>query len=95
MAPTLRDGDQALGWLRTPAALRIGDVVIVELPGRPLSVKRVARVLADGSVWVEGDNPDGSTDSRELGPVRREQVRGRVIARVWPAPAVRGFRRSG
>jgi hypothetical protein len=87
MAPTLRAGDQLAVWFfrRTPRP-RAGEVVLVALPERPLSVKRVARVLSGGEVWVEGDNAAGSTDSRDLGPVPPEAVRGRVLARLWPRP---------
>lgn len=35
-------------------------------------------------VWVEGDNPLFSVDSRHYGPVSLESVRGRVLMRVWP-----------
>src|SRR3954447_5174747 len=64
MVPALRDGDQVLVRLGAAAASP-GDVVVVALPDRPLSVKRVVRRQADG-VWVEGDNPFGSIDSRDL-----------------------------
>jgi phage repressor protein C with HTH and peptisase S24 domain len=86
MAPALRDGDQLLVVRsRRKRPPREGDVVLVDLPGRPLAVKRVRRLDASG-VWVEGDNPDGSTDSRTLGALAAEAVVGRVIARLWPRP---------
>ena len=87
MAPALRHGDQLLvdvRRLRRP--LRVGDVVVVRLPERPLSVKRVTRLEADGGVWVEGDNSFGSTDSRDLGAVAADAVIGRVLLRIWPKP---------
>jgi mitochondrial inner membrane protease subunit 1 len=37
-----------------------------------------------GHVWLEGDNPLQSTDSREYGPVPLGLVRGRIVARFWP-----------
>jgi SOS-response transcriptional repressor LexA len=85
MAPTLRHGDQLLVWYDAPVAP--GDVVVIELPGRPLAVKRLVRIEADGGVWVEGDNPLGSTDSRELGALAAASVRARVVGRLWPRPA--------
>ena len=87
MAPALRHGDQVLvvlGGSGRPA--RAGAVVVVELPDGALSVKRVARILDDGRVWVEGDNQFGSTDSRTLGPLSPDAVRGRVLLRIWPRP---------
>jgi SOS-response transcriptional repressor LexA len=79
MVPALRDGDAVL-VLRT-GRVRAGQVVVVRFPGVPaLSVKRAVRPAGDGW-WVEGDNPYGSTDSRELGPA---EVVGRVLLRWWP-----------
>jgi hypothetical protein len=49
-------------------------------------VKRVLRVDPDGRVWVEGDNPFASTDSRTLGPLPADAVSGRVLLRLWPKP---------
>ncbi len=82
MSPTLQDGDVVLA--RFAAVPRPGDVVLVGWATRPgqLSVKRAVRQLDDGW-WVLGDNPFGSTDSRILGPA---QVRGVVVARLWPRP---------
>jgi phage repressor protein C with HTH and peptisase S24 domain len=82
MSPTLRDGDVVLAVLG--ARPRDGDVVLVRWPERPgqLSVKRA--VAAEGDRWrVRGDNPFGSTDSRQLGPA---EVVGVVRLRLWPAP---------
>ena len=79
MVPALHDGDALLVW-RTNR-IRAGQVVVARLPGVPgLSVKRAVRRV-DGGWWVEGDNPSGSTDSRQLGPA---EVVGRVLLRWWP-----------
>ena len=87
MAPALKHGDQLLVDVRAVRRPpRPGDVVVVRLPERSLSVKRVTRVEGDGSLWVEGDNPFGSTDSRDLGALPAEAVEGRVLARLWPHP---------
>jgi hypothetical protein len=85
MAPALRDGDQLLARMGAVAA-DPGDVVVVALTDRPLSVKRLVRRLDDGSVWVEGDNPFGSTDSRDLGALPGDVVVGVVLLRLWPRP---------
>ncbi len=82
MAPTLSSGDVVLVRRgRTPGK---GDVALVVWDARPgqLSVKRVVEPQGDG--WfVVGDNPFGSTDSRELGVAR---VLGVVTWRLWPRP---------
>lgn len=81
MAPTLLPGDWLL--VRWGAPARPGDLVVVALPGRPLAVKRAVRRHGDGW-WVLGDNPAGSTDSRQLGPVPAAAVRARVLWRYRP-----------
>ena len=93
MAPTLAPGDWALAVpLRRP---RVGDVVVVEHPGRPgyEMVKRITagpgdrvgeRLLAADEWWVEGDFVEASTDSRQFGPVRVDELKGKVVLVYWP-----------
>jgi nickel-type superoxide dismutase maturation protease len=100
MRPTLEPGDWALAVrVRT---VRRGDVVVVEHPERPgfELVKRVVHVPGDvapnGSelvdeVWIEGDAPDASSDSRRFGPVPLALVRGRVRFVWWPPGRSRGL----
>jgi hypothetical protein len=87
MVPALRHGDRLVIWARparrTP---RVGRVVIVELPDRPLSVKRIAAIDKDGRIQVVGDNAFASTDSRMLGSLPATAVRGVAVARLWPRP---------
>jgi type IV secretory pathway protease TraF len=94
MHPALEPGDWALAV--AARTLRRGAVVVVEHPGRPgfEMVKRVVavpgdlapdgRTLGADELWVEGDAADGSTDSREFGPVGRGFVRGVVRLVYWP-----------
>jgi nickel-type superoxide dismutase maturation protease len=82
MAPALSDGDLVL--VSRGARPYPGAVVLVRWPRRPgqLSVKRAVGRHGNGW-WVLGDNPDGSTDSRQLGTAQAVAV---VVARLWPAP---------
>jgi nickel-type superoxide dismutase maturation protease len=87
MVPALHDGDRLLVWLRPPRRTPpVGRVVLVELPDRPLSVKRLATIEVDGRIRVEGDNEFGSTDSRSLGALPATSLMGVVLARFWPRP---------
>lgn len=82
MSPTLADADVVLAV--AGARVRPGVVALVRWASRPeqLSVKRV--VEPRGDLWfVRGDNPFGSTDSRELGPA---EVLAVVGWRLWPRP---------
>jgi hypothetical protein len=87
MVPALRDGDRLvvrLGALRrTPA---VGRVVVVRLPDRPLSIKRLRSIDSDGRIHVEGDNEYASTDSRSLGSLSASAVEGVALVRLWPRP---------
>lgn len=77
MLPTYRPGDTLLGWRWfTP---RRGDVVVVSRE-RPL-IKRVTHVNVEG-VFIEGDNPRRSTDSRSFGRVSRSQVQAKIILKL-------------
>ena len=40
--------------------------------------------MGSDEYFVMGDNRAHSTDSRDYGPVHRSQIRGRVLARIWP-----------
>jgi phage repressor protein C with HTH and peptisase S24 domain len=82
MSPALHDGDVVI--VRFGAPVRAGDVVLVRWAARAgqLSVKRAVRAVDEGW-WVHGDNPFGSTDSRELGSADVVAV---VRARLWPRP---------
>lgn len=92
MAPTLEPGDRVLvdRWTYERRPPRPGEVVLVEAPDRRLMIKRVARPpgsLAPAPaprVWLLGDNPGESEDSRLFGPVDRRRIRGRVVWRYWP-----------
>lgn len=76
MHPALYEGQLLVGWRW--AGPKTGRVVVAH-NGRPL-VKRVASV--DGQkIWLLGDNPDASTDSRQFGYVQRQQVEAVI---VWP-----------
>ena len=88
MAPALDPGDFVIvdrGAFASRVPRR-GDIVVVadpREPGRTL-VKRVANVDLHGALWLLGDNPEASTDSRTFGPVRQSEVVGRVRWRYWP-----------
>jgi signal peptidase I len=94
MRPTLEPGEWAIAV--APRAIRPGDVVVVQHPARPdfEMVKRVVAgpgdvapdgvVLSGDELWVEGDDPAGSTDSRQFGPVHLAQVKGSVVLVYWP-----------
>jgi signal peptidase I len=81
MQPTLREGDRLLvGYGLRP---RTGSLVVVRLPGAPISVKRAVRRVPEGW-WVERDNVAEGVDSWQLGAVPERDVLAVVILRLWP-----------
>ena len=78
MLPTYRPGDTLLGlrWF-TP---RAGQVVVAVQANRPI-IKRITAV--DGPrVTLTGDNPAASTDSRHFGPIQKNQLQAKIIAKL-------------
>ena len=91
MHPTLAAGEYVLAARRGPGfRVQPGDVVLALDPREPgrVIVKRIGAVDAAG-VWLVGDNPGASTDSREFGPVDLAAILGRVVAVYWPPGVAR------
>lgn len=96
MEPTLRPGDRVIVdvWTYRQRRPRPGEVAVLRGagPGQAHLVKRVvpapdptrARSGGQAGLWVEGDNPGRSLDSRRFGPVPAERLVGRVVWRYWP-----------
>jgi type IV secretory pathway protease TraF len=65
--------------------VRPGDIVAASDPRQPERslLKRVVDVGQEG-VFLLGDNPEHSTDSRQFGPVPMASVRGKAIYRYGP-----------
>ncbi len=60
--------------------LKIGDIIIFEHKLYGTLIKRIASFAPEtAEAYVEGTRPD-SLDSSRLGTIRRENIRGKVIA---------------
>ena len=84
MQPTLQPGDRVLvKRLGSNPTLRVGSVLVTWHPQRSnlRLIKRLNRVDSTG-LWLLGDNPAESTDSRQLGPVATSLLIGEVVARL-------------
>ncbi|MEY2470510.1 MAG: signal peptidase [Actinomycetota bacterium] len=42
------------------------------------------QTVADGRLWVMGDNRSGSADSRVFGQIKIDSIVGRAVVKVWP-----------
>ena len=84
MQPTLEPGDRVpvrrLGRKPTPS---LGSVVVTWHPQRSKLrlIKRLKSVEETG-LWLLGDNPGESTDSRQLGAVPTSLLIGEVVGRL-------------
>ena len=84
MQPTLEPGDRVLvrrlGSTPTP---RLGSVLVTWHPQRPelRLIKRLNR-FEDAGLWLLGDNPAESTDSRQLGRIPTSLLIGEVVGRL-------------
>jgi nickel-type superoxide dismutase maturation protease len=57
----------------------VGDIVMIRRDGLE-KIKRITRLRGD-TIYVEGDNPAASTDSRHFGWIAKSSVQGTII---WP-----------
>ncbi|MEA2933077.1 MAG: signal peptidase [Actinomycetota bacterium] len=56
------------------------------LPQGPTTRDFPPTTLAQGQLWVMGDNRENSSDSRVFGPIRESTIVGRAFVKVWPLP---------
>lgn len=76
MFPTLAHGQIVVG-LKNKSP-RPGDIVVIYLQ-KPI-IKRLIRIDGD-NLWIEGDNSDASTDSRQFGSIKAKYLEAVII---WP-----------
>ncbi len=78
MVPVLPPGTRVVGWAWV--GLVKGDVIIFEHEDKEM-VRRIREVLGDGSLFVAGEHPETSRDSRHFGAIDPADVIAKVI---WP-----------
>ncbi|MEW5828633.1 MAG: S26 family signal peptidase [Chloroflexota bacterium] len=83
MSPEFEDGDFVL-IATIPAffrSLKAGDAVVFRHAGYGTLIKKIERVAEGGDLIVAGTQAE-SLDSRRLGPISKDRVRGKVIWRI-------------
>ncbi|CAO1425206.1 unnamed protein product [Diamesa serratosioi] len=69
-----------------------GDIVIVdETEDKTGKEGTKNKLIPVGHVFLEGDNSQNSTDSRNYGPIPKGLIRSKVIARIWPLSEFKVF----
>jgi signal peptidase I len=76
--PSHDDDDPMYAWIDRTCAWDTGE----RLEGVQEAARKI--VIPEDHVWVEGDNPAMSMDSRSFGPVPVEWLLGRIVGRLWP-----------
>ena len=76
MLPTYKDGDTISFNKFTGQHLSVGLVVLCSHPYQRNKkiVKRITKIESDDSVYIRGDNPSFSTDSRSYGPISKSKI---------------------
>lgn len=76
MLPVLKEGQDvvSMNWFYK---VKVGDIVVIKQDGKEM-VKRVQKVQGN-KVLVQGDNAQESIDSRQFGPVKMDQIVGKVV----------------
>lgn len=80
MAPNLGYGDEVL--IKYTDDIAVGDVIVFRRDGQN-DIKRVAAIEAEG-IYVLGDNPMASLDSRNYGHIKLERVLGKAVFKLKP-----------
>lgn len=78
MLPILKDGDMVL--VKPSESYQIGDIVVAQHPFKQsvVLIKRVSEIHEKG-LFLVGDNPVESTDSRTLGNISQKDILGKVV----------------
>jgi nickel-type superoxide dismutase maturation protease len=81
MLPTLKHGEEVL--VQPTETLQIGDVVVAKHPIKQsvIIIKRISEINEKG-LYLLGDNPIESTDSRSFGEVLQKNVLGKVVCKL-------------
>ncbi len=86
MVPTMHDGETIVvnRFAYRFFAPQPGDLLVFRDPGTSkLAVKRVTDLVAGSRVYLTGDNPTESVDSRHLGGIATDSIVGRVLFRGY------------
>lgn len=87
MYPTIKDGDFLLVYKSKKVELNkvyVLDLKLTHINYEQIVVKRVVDISSvdNGFLWLEGDNPPKSYDSRSYGYVNPKFIIGRVV-KIW------------
>lgn len=68
-----------------------GDMIIMNDTADADKSETRTVIIKRGSCWIEGDNRNNSTDSRNYDQIPVGLIKSKVIARIWPLTELRLF----
>ena len=76
MSPAFKNGDEVTFDSYKEQSIKIGDILVVNHPysAHKKIVKRVSKIKGDSLYFLEGDNPNESSDSRTFGYISTENI---------------------
>jgi nickel-type superoxide dismutase maturation protease len=82
MLPTLKHGEEVL--VKFGKTFQVGDIVFAKHPYKQSAkmIKRIEKISTSGKLFLIGDNPSESTDSRSFGEISAEEIIGKVVCRL-------------
>lgn len=82
MLPKFKPGDSIISfnWAYLFSKPKVGEVVVLKKSGKDI-IKRIQNIHDRNAfeIFVIGDNPKESTDSRSFGWIKKNQIIGKVI----------------
>ena len=80
MLPTLKNGQQIIAEKISCRFLnpKIGDIIILKNSSNINLVKRITK-KDGGNYFIEGDNKEKSTDSKNFGPIQKNDILAKII----------------
>ena len=79
MTPTFENG-QFILMDPEPPSISEGDIVICQHPTQDLEMVKRVVIIEEGRFFVQGDNKERSSDSRQFGWLTREHIVGVVVS---------------
>ncbi|HEX7042678.1 MAG TPA: S26 family signal peptidase [Patescibacteria group bacterium] len=77
MEPTLYQGQKVLVWKY--GLCRVGNIVVLKNPITDLFITKRIKEIKKGKYFVVGDNKNESSDSRDFGWIKRENIIGKIL----------------
>ena len=83
MEPTFKNGDKlTFEKIKSHTKIGINDIVLCSHPFKKLKMVKRVKSIDNGLYFLKGDNPNvlDTTDSRTFGPLKINQIIGKLVS---------------